>query len=411
MDLQRYWDVLQQNVAEFGPKFLAALVIFALAFVIGKVLAYAARFVIDRAGFGSSGSHLGVAVGRALFWVTMLVATPAVLGALDMEGLLKPMQDMSSKFLAFLPNLVGAGLIFGLGFMVAKVAKEALTGVLQAAQVDRLAERAGLSALTGTRAAPVRETGENTIDASVSSMETRGSGIAGFIGTLAFVLLIIPVAIAALDALGIESISQPAKQMLQSVLDAIPNIFAASIVLGLSFLIGRFASQSLAQLLPATGIDQVGNRLGLSKELTTPTKISSIVGGIAFAAIMVFGVIEAAKLLHFEIVSNLMTQILELGGRVLLGSAIIGFGVLVADFVADLVAKSRDGSAIAPFLRIAIIVLAVAMGLRQMGLANEIINMGFTLLIGAVALGGAIAIGWGGKDTAGRLLEKWTRNF
>ena len=51
------------------------------------------------------------------------------------------------------------------------------------------------------------------------------------------------------------------------------------------------------------------------------------------------------------------------------------------------------------------------MGLRQMGVANEIINMGFTLMIGAVAVGAAIAIGFGGRDTAGRLLEKWTKDM
>ncbi len=46
-----------------------------------------------------------------------------------------------------------------------------------------------------------------------------------------------------------------------------------------------------------------------------------------------------------------------------------------------------------------------------MGFANEIINTGFRRLIGAVALVAAIAIGWGGKDTAGRLLETWTNSL
>lgn len=437
--IEKYFEILQQQTADYGPKLIAALAIFAIAFVIGKLLAYAARHLIDNTELGAD-NDLGTTIGRALFWVTMLVATPAILGALGMDGLLKPMQDMSSKFLAFLPNLVGAGLIFGVGFMVAKVAKEALTGVLQAAQVDRLADRFGLNVLAetdegktrsgskaggktsktvaktreGKRRVSARKAGDDDdaiLDANISSMETNGTGIAGFIGTLAFTLLIIPVAIAALDTLGIASIAEPAKQMLQSVLDALPNIFAAAVVLGLAFLIGRFASTTLKQLLPATGIDKVGTNLGLSKEFTSATKLSTLAGGLAFAAIMIFGTIEAAKLLNFQIVSDLMTQILELGGRVLLGSAIIGFGVIVADFIADLVTKSKDAKSVAPFLRIAIIVLATAMGLRQMGLANEIINMGFTLLIGALALGSAIAIGWGGKDTAGRLLEKWTKNL
>jgi hypothetical protein len=126
---------------------------------------------------------------------------------------------------------------------------------------------------------------------------------------------------------------------------------------------------------------------------------------------MLFGMGEAAKLLNFSIVSDTLAQLVALGGRVLLGSVIIGFGVIIADLVATALSKSRDAKMAATPLKIAIIVLAAAMGLGQMGLANEIINTAFTAIIGALAVGAAIAIGWGGKDTAGRLLEKWTRNL
>ena len=419
MDIQKYWTAAQQLIIEFGPKLLAALAILIIAYLIAKVLAYAVRLAIDRSGIFGDTSDIGASIGRALFWVTMLVALPAILGALGMTGLLEPMQQMASEFLKFLPNLVGAGLIFGIGFMVAKVAKEALTSVLQAFQIDDIAERFGLSAWTGEaaddaslrRARDLDDEDDDDFEFGYDDMETEATGIAGFLGTLAFTLLIIPVAIAALDTLGVESISAPAKQMLQSVLSAIPNIFAACVVLGLSYLIGRFASQAASNLLPTTGIDNIGNRLGLSKEIVGDYSVSKIVGALAFLAIMIFGLVEAAKLLDFKILSDAMSQILSLGGRVLLGTIIIGFGVIAADFIADIVSKSKDAAGIAPVLRIAIIVLAAAMGLRQMGLANEIINTGFTFLIGALAVGAAVAIGLGGKETAGRLLEKWTSKF
>jgi Mechanosensitive ion channel, conserved TM helix len=417
MNLQGYWNQAQQALVEFGPKLAAAVAILVAAFVIAKLLAYAVRYLVNWTGFG--GADLASALGRAVFWVTILIALPAVLGSLGMEGLLAPMQEMSSKFLNFLPNLIGAGLIFGIGFMVAKVAREAVTSVLQAAQFDALADRMGLTAVTGhsdeeavgLRRSSTSKSSSDTLNADISSMETQSAGLSGLIGTLVFTLLIIPVAIAALDTLGIESISTPAKQMLQSVLDAIPNIFAAAIVLALAYFIGRFAGQTAERLLPATGVDTVGDRLGLSQEVHGGTSISRMIGAVAFAAIVIFGIIEAAKLLNFSIVSNLLTNLLELGGRILLGSAIIAFGVIVADFVSDIVARSKDAERVAPLLKIAIIVLAVAMGLRQMGLANEIINIGFTLVLGALAVGAAIAIGLGGKDTAGRVLDKWTRGF
>lgn len=391
MEVQKYWDAAYGAIIAYGPKVMAAIAILIAAYIIGKVLSSTAKYIINRTSLGEqstqTGQDLGDAMGKALFWVTMLVAVPAALGALGMEGLLQPMQAMVEKLLAFLPNLVGAGLILGLGWILATVAQRAVTSTLRAVQSDRLAERFGLAQVTGE------------------------TGISNFAGVLIFTLLIIPVAIAALDALDIRSISGPAQQMLTSILDAIPNIFAAAIVLLLAFLIGRFASTTLASLLPTVGFDKVGDRVGLTGEVLAGTPLSKVAGYVAFFAIMVFGLIEAAKLLNFAVVSDMLSTILALGGQILLGSVIIVFGVVAADFVAGIVEKSKDAKPVAGLLRIAIIVLSVAMGLRQMGIANEIITLGFGLFLGALALGAAIAIGWGGKETAGRLLEKWTKNL
>lgn len=317
----------------------------------------------------------------------MLISLPAAMGALGLSSLIEPLEQMAQQFLAFLPHLIGAGLIFGIGMAIATVAQRATTSVLEATQADQLAARFGMAKVTG--------------QANVSK----------FAGVLVFTLLIIPIAIAALDALAIQSIAQPAKDMLSSFLSAIPHIFGAAIVLLLSFVIARFASDTLTNLLPTLGFDHVGSNIGLSQEVFGRRSLSTIAGYVAFAAIMLFGTIEAAKLLNFAVVSDLLAHLLALGGQILLGTVIIVFGVVAADFVHSIVTKSKDAKSMAGFIKVAIIILATAMGLRQMGVANEIINTGFTLLMGAVALGAAIAIGWGGKDTAGRLLEKWTKDL
>lgn len=51
------------------------------------------------------------------------------------------------------------------------------------------------------------------------------------------------------------------------------------------------------------------------------------------------------------------------------------------------------------------------MALRQMGLANEIINLAFGLLLGAVAVAAALAFGLGARDVAGRHVEDWARSL
>ncbi|MDP8913822.1 MAG: hypothetical protein M3N39_09645, partial [Pseudomonadota bacterium] len=59
-------------------------------------------------------------------------------------------------------------------------------------------------------------------------------------------------------------------------------------------------------------------------------------------------------------------------------------------------------------LKWSIIALSVAMGLRFMGLANEIVIIAFASIIGSAAVACALAFGLGGRPTAHKLLERWT---
>ena len=392
MEISKYFSEAYGSIVLHGPKVLAALIILVIAVIAAKILQRAVKYLAGRSWLnkylGSETSSVSDSLGAAVFWIVILIALPAILGALGLQGILNPMRSMADKFLAFVPNLFAGALIFVVGYIVATIARKAIESVLKAADTDQFAERAGLSGVTGE------------------------TGIANFAGLLVFTLLIIPVAIAALDALKLSAISVPAIEMLTRFLDAIPNIFAASIVILLSYMIGRFARSTISGLLPATGIDKIAASADTEAVLPKGTKPSTIAGQIAFFAIMIFGAIAATKLLNFPVISDLLAQLLTLGGRILLGSAIIAFGVYVANIVASLMTgKAKKAPPVSTLVKIAIIILSVAMGLRQMGVANEIVSMGFNLLIGALALGMAIAIGWGGKDTAARLLEKWTKNL
>lgn len=86
-------------------------------------------------------------------------------------------------------------------------------------------------------------------------------------------------------------------------------------------------------------------------------------------------------------------------------------------YLADLAARAirTSGAANAGLLataaRVAIFVLTGAMALRQIGLANEIVNLAFGLLVGAIAVALAIAFGLGSREIAGRQVEEWVSEY
>ena len=72
--------------------------------------------------------------------------------------------------------------------------------------------------------------------------------------------------------------------------------------------------------------------------------------------------------------------------------------------------QAAQANLLATASRVSIVVLASAMALRQMGLANEIINLAFGILLGSVAVAIAIAFGLGGRDAAARFLDDWAKS-
>ena len=388
---------METTIATMGPMLLGALAVMVIGWLIAKLVAWGLRKAVDSLSIAKSVNEsagigkptLGENIGKAVYWVVILIALTSALGLLGMESTIAPLTNMVDLFLAFLPNLVGAGLIFGIGYIFASIARRAVTSVLTVARLDTLLEKAGLAQVTNLQTLP------------------------NVIGLIVFILILLPVSIASLDALKMEAVSIPATKMLEGILYAIPNIFIAGIVLLIASVVARFVGDSLRQLLPQFGVDEAVNNLGLLGTTASDKGLSGsiVIAKVASFLIILFGTIEAAHLLQLETVSEVLTKVLEIGGSVIFGSVIIGFGIWVAGLVARAMLSTGEGTVdpVAKFVKWAIIILAVSIGLRQMGLANEIIVMGFSLGLGAIAVAGAIAFGLGGREWAAKKLDKWRR--
>lgn len=305
---------------------------------------------------------------------------PAVLGALKLEGLLDPVQSMLDKFLGFLPNLLAAGLIGVIGWFVARIVCRIVTSLLAATVGDRLSERIGIAPLSK------------------------------IIGLTVYILIIIPVLIAALNALALDAITEPASNMLNLILGAIPAIFAAAIVIVIAYMIGKVLVGIITDLLTGIGFNTILKRLGVGGEPQEGERTpSEIVGYLTLVAIMLFAIFEASSLLGFNALSEVMKELTVLGGHIILGLVIFGLGLYLANLASKTIQSGGTAQAdlLSRIARIAIILLAGSIALRYTGLANEIVNLAFGLILGAIALALAISFGVGGRDLAARKLEEW----
>jgi Conserved TM helix len=354
-------------------------------------------------------------LGNALYWFVFLFFLPLILDVLDLRGPLAPVQNLLNEILSALPNIFKAALIGLVGWFVARIVRELVTNLLAAAGTERLAARIGLN-----RAAP-------------------GQSLSGLLGTVVYLMVLIPTAVAALDALQIPAISGPATSMLQRVLDIIPQILTAAAILAVAYVVSQFIGDLVTNLLNGLGFNNIFRALGLNSLhqsttdtttatppvqgvpttrgtiVPTPSKQtpSEVAGLVARVGVMLVAAVAATGVLGIDSLTQLVNGLLLIAGQVLSGIVVFAIGLYLANLAYTVVSSSgtQQSRTLAQIARLAIIAFVSAMALQQMGIAASIVNLAFGLMLGAIAVAVAISFGLGGRDVASEQLRDWLTGF
>ncbi|TCI69632.1 MULTISPECIES: mechanosensitive ion channel [unclassified Exiguobacterium] len=326
-------------------------------------------------------------VANIVFYLVLLLALPAVLDALGLRGISGPFEDLLNSFLAFIPKLVAAALIFAIGYIVAKIVRDILTKFLEAAGLNRFAEKLHLSDYV------------------------KGSSLAKVVGTIVFILIMIPVTISALEALDIRGISDPAISMLNDVLAMIPNIIVAIVLILAGVFLAKWLKGVVVSLLENLGVNSLASKMGLGGRSSSSTSIAQVIGTIVQIIIILLFVSEALQVANLDFMASLATAIFAYLPMVIAAIVILAVGFWLANMAERLVGSVLvDGAGQPSVLRhvakYAILGIAFFMAISQLGIAPLIVNTAFLLILGAVALAFGLAFGLGGRETAARYLKK-----
>ena len=390
---------LLSQVFNYLPLLVGGIALVFLAWILATIFRLIVLKVLQKANvdqrFGEKVEEgqkfsLSQLISKVTYWIVILLFIPAILTALQLEGILQPVQQMTTKALDFIPNILAAGLILIVGWLVAKILRQLVEGLLATVGVDKASENFGIDKAIG---------------------DQRISNLAGI---LVYALVYIVAIISALNALALEAITSPASNMLSLILEALPAIFAAILVVGIAYAVGLVVKGLITNLLNAAGFNNILAKLGIGKEPEegrwTP---SEAVSYIAFVIIMLFASIEAAELLGFALFASLVSQLLVFISQIIIGIIIFGIALYLGNLAYDTVkvTQTPHKGFLASLAKYSILVLGGSMALQRMGLANEIIVLAFGLTLGAIAITAIIAFGIGGKDIAARELDEIVQKF
>jgi len=370
---------------------IAAALILVAAFVVAAIVKSLVLKLLGKGKVGqfldkmdSAGGEDGKAgstkefIGKLVHLLVFLLFVPGIFSVLGMKEVISPITGLLNTVWGYVPNIVAAVIVLIVGCFVAKLVRQLLVPVFNRLNVDKLQEKAGVQV-------------------------SNSAKLSGTLAYIVYVLILIPMIVMALDVLNISVISTPAVHMLDMIFSFIPNIFVGLVIIVIGCMIGKFVGQIVTRLIASAGLDTKLSRL--LEDEKNKFELSKFAGTAVNVVVVIFFIVEGVNVLKLEVLTNIGAAVIGYMPAVL--SAVLIFAIcFVASSAASKALVSRGHVAYGLIVKCAILTVGVFMILSQLGIAAEIVNTTFKLLLAAMAVAFAIAFGVGGRDFASRTLKK-----
>jgi len=210
---------------------------------------------------------------------------------------------------------------------------------------------------------------------------------------------------------------EPIRASLHLVGAFLPRILLAILILIIGWLLARVVRFAIVKTLRAVNFDVVTQKAGIDHFLQqggSDIDTIRVLGGLFYWLVILAALMIAFNTLDLAYVTDLIGRIVLFVPRVMVAVVILVFGSYFARFVATALTTYLrnlgvgEAGLIGRLTLYAIMVFVVMIALDQLGL-GDIIRETFLIIVGAIALGLALAFGLGGQRRAAELIERWTR--
>jgi len=209
----------------------------------------------------------------------------------------------------------------------------------------------------------------------------------------------------------IESLRLTAEQ-LQAFL---PRLLGALVLLTLGWLLARLFRRGVIRLLRVLGVETASERAGIDDFLlrggvrfTTVT----LLGQIAYWGVLLIVALSICNVLGVPIAPSTIEQVAAYLPNVLVAVVIAIFGSVLARFVRGVIHTYMNnigvdgGEAISFMAYAALLAFVGTLTLNQLGIGGPVLVSAFQLAFGGLCLALALAFGLGGREWAGRIIER-----
>ncbi len=269
------------------------------------------------------------------------------------------------SILSAIPNFLLAILWLIVAFVIAAIAKGAITKLLKAIKAEQYLAKFGVK--------------DGTTNTAI-----------GFVGKLVYFIVFLWFLPGALNRLGLNSISSPITELVNSFLSIVPNIVAAVVIVMVGLFVAKLVKDLLIPILKALKIDTLQEKAGV--QASENSSFSTVIANIVYALIVLVVISAALSQLGISAIyapaNQIVSAIFNAIPSILCAILIIAIGVFIAKLVstalgsvlasvgADKLTEKVTGvsskvslsKAIAAIVKYVIVIIVIVQGVNVLGL-------------------------------------------
>lgn len=211
-----------------------------------------------------------------------------------------------------------------------------------------------------------------------------------------------------------DSIAARLEEGISQIVAFLPSLAAALGILLAGYAVAKTVERGADAALHRVGFDRWMRDGGVSEALErtgTGLDPSTVIAKLVFWAVMLLVILLVANALGLTAVSQIFAELLAYIPNVIAAVIILFLGIVLGEFVKDLVLASAGGVSgiptVARAAKATVVILSVFMALEQLNIAEDIVLVAFIAVVGAAALAAGIAFGLGGREIAAEIARDW----
>ncbi|MBB6001720.1 mechanosensitive ion channel family protein [Arcicella rosea] len=212
-----------------------------------------------------------------------------------------------------------------------------------------------------------------------------------------------------------EILFQTFQKLLEQLFLFTPRVLGAIILLILGIIIAKIVTNILQKGLEKTGFDKLGDKLNTIEIIQRfgSIKLSKLVSKTLYYFILLVFTTAATETLGMEVLTNMVTSLVNLIPKLIASALMLLAGVMIADALKNSVTnickslKIDSGKLLGNIVFFFFLIIALIAALKQAGIETSLLESSFNLIIGGIILAFAVGYGMASKDVLANILSNF----